>query len=199
MQNFSEERFPTDISYGMSGGPKFNTDIITTNTGSEYRNLNSLYARNKYNVATGIKTKEQLVHLLTFFRAMRGRAVAFRFKDWLDFRAINQTIAVADGKTQEFQLIKIYQIGEFSEKRRITKPVANLSTIYLENKITTNGHINPLNGILSFRYPPQKGTIISADFEFDVPVRFDTDYISAAIENYGVHSILDIPLIEVFI
>jgi uncharacterized protein (TIGR02217 family) len=199
MKNFSEERFPTDISYGISGGPKFNTDVITTHTGYEYRNINVLTARNHYNVVHGIKTKDQLDRLLIFFRAMRGKAVGFRFKDWLDYKAINQHIAIGDGKSFEFQLIKTYQLGDFVEQRKIFKPVENSVKIYFDNELALSWQINTVNGILTFPNPPKEQIKISADFEFDVPVRFDTDYISASIDNYNVHSMLNIPLIEIFL
>jgi len=39
--------------------------------------------------------------------------------------------------------------------------------------------------------------VISASFQFDVPVRFDTDRLSASLDAYGIHSWLDIPLVEV--
>ncbi|OCA05720.1 hypothetical protein wTpre_39 [Wolbachia endosymbiont of Trichogramma pretiosum] len=45
--------------------------------------------------------------------------------------------------------------------------------------------------------PPAKGTIITASFEFNVPVRFDKDYPNASIDNYGSNSWNNIPLVEV--
>jgi len=50
---------------------------------------------------------------------------------------------------------------------------------------------------VTFATAPLSGRVISADFAFDVPVRFDTDRLSATLEDYGVHSWMDIPLIEV--
>ena len=199
MKNFSEERFPTDISYGISGGPKFNTDVITTHSGYEYRNINSLTARNLYNVAHGVKSKDQLDRLLVFFRAMRGKAVGFRFKDWLDYKASNQHLAIADGKSSQFQLVKTYQLGDFIEQRQIFKPVVNSVKIYFDNELVSFWQINTVTGILTFSSPPKAQIKISADFEFDVPVRFDTDHISASIDSYDVHSMVAIPLIEILL
>lgn len=48
-----------------------------------------------------------------------------------------------------------------------------------------------------FTRPPAKGAIITARFEFDVPVRFDTDYLNASIDNYGSSSCSNILLVEV--
>ena len=51
--------------------------------------------------------------------------------------------------------------------------------------------------IVTFTPAPANLTVITADFEFDVPVRFDTDRLSARLDDYGVNSWNDIPLIEV--
>ena len=42
---FVEVQFPTDISYGSSGGPEYATDIVATNSGYEQRNINWAQAR----------------------------------------------------------------------------------------------------------------------------------------------------------
>lgn len=39
--------------------------------------------------------------------------------------------------------------------------------------------------------------MIKAEGEFDVAVRFDIDHLVTSIENYGVYSHQDIPLIEI--
>ncbi len=35
---FIETRFPDDISYGAAGGPGYQTDVVTVNSGAEQRN-----------------------------------------------------------------------------------------------------------------------------------------------------------------
>lgn len=194
--SFSDNRFPTDISYGISGGPQFDTEIVETHSGAEYRNIRTPYGRNKYNIASGIKTKTQLDEVINFFRAVKGRAIGFRFKDWLDYNVENQFIGSGDGITKTFQLIKIYALGTNMEVRKITKPVRESIEIFINNKKTRLYKIDWENGIITFPKPPRKISNITASFEFDVPVRFDTDHISASIENYGVHAIDSIDLIE---
>ncbi|MGE3713527.1 MAG: DUF2460 domain-containing protein, partial [Alphaproteobacteria bacterium] len=54
-----------------------------------------------------------------------------------------------------------------------------------------------VNGLLTFFSPPANGVVITADFEFDVPVRFDTDRLAATLDTYGTYSWGDIPLVEV--
>lgn len=195
---FVEDRFPPDISYGSSGGPEYATDIVISGSGHEQRNIHWSQARARYNVAHGVKTKAQLNALIAFFRARKGRAYGFRFKDWTDYQATEQALGTGDGSTTQFQLVKHYLSGGVDEVRTITKPVNGTANIYKDSVLQTTGvSVAHSTGMVTFTAAPANGVSITADFEFDVPVRFDTDRLSAALESYGVHSWLDIPLIEV--
>jgi uncharacterized protein (TIGR02217 family) len=196
---FIETRFPTDIAYGSSGGPEYSTDIVITQSGYEQRNANWVQARASYNVAHGIKSQAQLDILIAFFRARRGRADGFRFKDWTDFKAVSQTIGVGDGSEIEFQLVKTYSSGSVTQTRTITKPVSGTVSIYFDSALQDESvyEVDSTTGIVTFDSPPASGVEITAAFEFDVPVRFDTDRLSASLDSYASHSWYDIPLVEI--
>ncbi len=193
---FHEMQFPNDIAYGATGGPEFFTDIITSSSGFEQRNVNWLKPRNRYNLAPAIKTKDQLEHLLKFFYLSMGKAIGFRFKDWSDYQIAKQQIAIGDGKIKEFQLIKSYTYLDYQITRKIFKPVLNTVKIYCNEKLV-NPKIDYQTGLIVFLEAPIKGSIINVEAEFDVPVRFDIDYLATSIENYGVYSHHDIALIEI--
>lgn len=198
MTAFVEIRLPVDISYGSSGGPEYSTDVTITHGGFEQRNINWADARAQYNVAHGVKTQAQLDELIAFFRARKGRAYGFRFKDWTDYQGIAEVLSIGDGITTNFQLVKHYSSGGITETRAIKKAVAGTVQIYLDAVLQTSGvSVDTATGIVTFATPPANGVEIMADFEFDVPVRFDTDKLSASIDSYGSHSWMDIPLIEV--
>jgi uncharacterized protein (TIGR02217 family) len=196
---FIETRFPTDIAYGSSGGPQYSTDIVIVQSGYEQRNANWSQARARYNVAHGVKTQTQLDALIAFFRARKGRADGFRFKDWTDYKIIGQNIGTGNGTATVFQLRKTYASGSITETRVITKPVAGTIAIY-KDSVLQNGSTytaDTTNGQITFNTAPANAVVITADFEFDVPVRFDTDSLSARLDNYGSLSWNDIPLVEV--
>lgn len=195
MEHFLEIQFPTDIAYGVAGGPEFYTDVITSSSGYEQRNINWYYARCKYNLAPAIKDKEQLDRLLAFFRICQGKALGFRFKDWSDYQINNNLIAIADGITSSFQLIKRYSFLDQSIVRKISKPVPNTIKVYCSN-LSEIPEINYSTGQIKFTKTPEKGAEIRADGEFDVPVRFDIDKLATSIESYEVYSHQEIPLIE---
>ncbi len=193
---FYEIQLPTDIAYGASGGPEFSTDIVTSSSGYEQRNINWNIDRNRYNLAPSIKTYQQLQELLSFFRLCRGKAIGFRFKDWADYQLVKQKIAIADGVLCKFQLIKTYSYGVHEAIRKISKPVLDSIKVYVD-EVEMFPICDCTSGSLIFLKPPKEGSIITVDGEFDVPVRFDIDCLSTAIENYGVYTHHEIPLIEI--
>lgn len=198
MTAFVEVRLPVDISFGSSGGPEYSTDVTLTHGGFEQRNINWAEARARYNVAHGVKTQAQLNELIAFFRARKGKAYGFRFKDWTDYQGIAEVIATGDGETTGFQLVKSYSSGNVAEMRVITKPVAETVRIYKDAALVTSGvSVNTATGMVTFAVAPVEGVVITADFDFDVPVRFDSDRLSTSLDAYGSHSWADIPLVEI--
>lgn len=196
--SFVEIQFPADISYGSSGGPTFSTDVIEAFSGFEQRNINWSAARARYNVAHGVKTQSQLDELISFFRARQGKAIGFRFKDWTDYQAVAQNIGTGNGSQTLFQLTKKYT-SSVTVTRVIKKPVNNATLkVYLNAVLQSSGFtVNYATGEITFTTAPGSGVAVTADFEFDVPVRFDTDQLDAAIDDFGTRSWSDIPLVEV--
>lgn len=195
---FAEVQFPADISYGSSGGPEYATDVVASASGYEQRNVNWVEARARYNVAHGVKTKAQLEALIAFFRARKGRAHGFRFKDWTDYQATTETLGTGNGSQTQFPLIRTYVSGGVTETRTIKKPVAGTVQVYKNGVLQTSGvRVDTTTGVVTFTTAPPAGQRITASFQFDVPVRFDTDRLSASLDAYGIHSWLDIPIVEV--
>lgn len=197
---FVDVRLPEYIEAGAQGGPGFNTTVKSLSSGDEKRNVNWEQAKCKYDISYGVKSPNDLRTIVAFFYARRGRAVGFRFKDWVDFFAFEQVIGTGDGTKTEFQLIKTY--GDYV--RTITKPAGGTIKIYINGIETTTGwSVNTSNGVVTFTAPVVDDAVVSANFEFDVPVRFDTDELGVSLhfvipdetDSYG--SIPSIPLVEV--
>lgn len=155
MTDFINKRFPEDISYGATGGPKFSTNVIQIQNGYESRNSNWLYPLCEYDVSHGVKTMTQLKDLITFFRICRGRAIGFRFKDWTDFDILKEESAFnldlgLDGKPTA-QIYKTYT-DEFTntEYRKITKIVENTFKLYKSDVLNTSYSIDIDTGIITF-------------------------------------------------
>jgi uncharacterized protein (TIGR02217 family) len=197
MVGFHEVRFPPDISYGAVGGPGWSTSIVTTVSGYERRNANWSQARGRWNVAHGLKRREQVAELIAFFRARMGRAYGFRFKDGTDFQALAQTLGTGDGTTRTFQLVKRYASDGEVATRIVTKLVNGTVRLYHDGVQATSGWaLDAATGVVTFTTAPAAGVIVTADFEFDVPVRFDTDQMELTIETYELGSWSQIPIVE---
>lgn len=198
--SFVEVQFPTGIAMGATGGAEFSTDVTALYSGHEKRNANWSSARCAWNVAHGVKSKADYENLIAFFRARQGKAIGFRFKDWMDYEVTGGNIGTGDGSTTDFQLRKQYNNGSVTVNRTITKPVSGTISIYVdevEQTETTDYTIDVATGIVTFTSPPANESIITADFEFDVPVRFDTDKLDMRMDHINIASWGNIPIIEV--
>lgn len=195
---FHEVRFPDDIAYGATGGPAYSTTVVATASGFEQRNMNWSAARGAWDVSSGLKRQSQLDILISFFRTRKGKACGFRFKDWTDYKATGQLLGTGNGANKVFQLVKIYASGAGSETRTITKPVLGTVKPYLGGILQASGwSINTATGVLTFSTAPAQGVAVTADFEFDVPVRFDTDSMEVTIENFNLNEWSSIPIVEI--
>ena len=199
--SFHEIRFPTRISYGAIGGPRFSTTVQILNSGHEQRNINWAQARREYSVDISPSRGGEWDEILTFFHSRRGRAYGFRLKDFSDYKVSNGVIGSGDGSTIEFQMVKRYQ-DEFSVsesfERPLSKIVENSTSIFLDDVAQFgNWTIDTDSGIVTFSTAPSTSAVISVNCEFDVPVRFDTDLMEAAIPGPDIHHWQSVKLVEI--
>ena len=195
--SFAEVRFPDRVAYGAEGGPEFSTDVVIVASGYEQRNQNWEKSRARYNVATGVRSGADVEAVIAFFYARRGRAQAFRFKDWGDYLAEGQSLGAGDGTRTQFQLRKLYASGPDVYERTIRKPVAGTVRCYINGSETSAFTLDETTGVVTFDSPPADGATVEADFEFDVPVRFDTDSLPSTLEGFEALSVSGISLVEV--
>lgn len=170
---FHDVRLPVDIEKGAVGGPNFLTTLLEFTSGQEQRNQSWARAKHTYDVGYGIQTKDDYAVVRSFFYARRGRLFSFRFKDWLDFEALNEPIGITDGTHAQFQLSVSYVSGDQTFVRKITRPVVGSVTVTVDG-IDKSFTLNSL-GLFTLSAVPTSGKQVAASFEFDVPVRFDID------------------------
>ncbi|MDP8996196.1 MAG: DUF2460 domain-containing protein [Pseudomonadota bacterium] len=204
---FDNVRFPLSISRGLSGGPNRRTDVVMSASGHEERNARWADSRRSYNVGYGVKSVDDLQSVISFFEERRGRLYAFRFKDFTDYKsclpkqtitATDQVIGIGDGVRQTFQLTKTYGTAR-PWTRTIVAPVASTVIAAVNGAASTAFVVDTTTGLLTFTvgHIPAIGATITAGFEFDVPVRFDTDKIKINLSQFQAGEIPDVPLIEV--
>jgi len=195
---FLEEQFPTSISYGSSGGPKYSTTIATVNSGFEQRNINWTDARCEYIVNQAVRTEQQINELVAFFRTVKGMGIGFRYKDWTDYKATGEALGVGDGIMASFQMKKVYTFGTGATYDRIIKkPVAGSISVYVDGILDGTATVDITTGIITFPVAPVLNSIITADFEFDVPARFGNDSMNITLDFALISTWSNITVLEI--
>lgn len=195
LPDFHNVIFPEDISYGSSGGPGFNTSVIELASGAEQRNVNWKQQRAEYDVSHGVKTRDQMEHLLDFFTARRGKAYGFRFKDWMDYQIDRQTIGLTTGLTGSRQIYKRYESETaYFFDRPITKIMPDTASIWINGGLVgdPDSILDYDTGIITIG----NGNTVEIACEFHVPVRFDTDSMKISHDDWEQMSWPSIPLVE---
>ncbi|NIZ10785.1 DUF2460 domain-containing protein [Pseudooceanicola sp. HF7] len=205
--SFHEVRFPANLSFGAQGGPERRTDVVTLANGYEERNTPWAHSRRRYDAGAAMRSLDDIELLTAFFEARQGQLHGFRWKDWADYKSClpsadvgfaDQVIGTGDGSATDFQLSKTYASGGQSYTRPITKPVAGSLRLGLDGIEQTNGFsLDTATGVVSFDVAPGNGQVVSAGFEFDVPVRFDTDRIWTSMATFRAGEVPDVPVVEV--
>lgn len=203
MSGFHEVQFPIRLALGAIGGPERQTEVITLASGKEVRNAKWAGSRRRWDVGGAITDIARLQELISFFEARAGRLYGFRFRDPIDFssalpgQTINfddQPLGTGDGETLVFQLRKHQQ----DVAREITKPVLGTVVIGIDGvRVETGWAADLSNGLITFEMAPPLGSVLTAGFEFDCPVRFESDQIQAVIEAFGAGRIASVGLVEI--
>ncbi|MEM9359868.1 MAG: DUF2460 domain-containing protein [Pseudomonadota bacterium] len=209
--SFHEVRFPTGIARGSSGGPERRTDVVVLGSGHEERNSRWADSRRVYNAGYGVKSLDDLHTVIAFFEERRGRLYGFRWRDPADCKscrpeqeptAADQEIGLGDGATATFQLSKAYGGNNLPWSRQITKPVAGTVIVAVDDDVqdpSTAYTVDDATGQITFQagHVPPAEAVITAGYEFDVPVRFDTDKLELDVQGVRHGAIPNIPIVEV--
>lgn len=200
--DFHEARLPARLAFGSTGGVERRTEIATLASGFERRSTPWVLGRRRYLIGANLRSLDDMAELIAFFEARRGRLYGFRFKDFADFKscapsgtisAADQALGVGDGVRTVFQLIKAYGDVE----RPIAKPVQGTVRIAVEGVETTGFAADATTGAVALAAAPAPGAAVTAGFQFDTPVRFDTDRIETTLEGFDAGRMVAVPLIEV--
>lgn len=206
---FHEVRFPANLSFGSVGGPERRTEIVTLANGFEERNTPWAHSRRHYDAGVGLRSLDDVERLIAFFEARGGQLHGFRWKDWADYKSCpaskqveydDQFIGLGDGVTTVFQLQKTYSSGGVDYVRPITKPVAGTVKLGLQGNHQAEAvhfAVDTETGLVTFVEAPPREARVTAGFEFDVPVRFDTDRIAVSVQSFQAGDLPQVPVVEV--
>jgi uncharacterized protein (TIGR02217 family) len=211
--SFHDVLFPLAVSFGATGGPGRKNEIVQLSSGREKRNARVALSRRVYDAGTGVRSLDDLYDVLAFFEARRGSLYAFRFRDPFDMKScrpdstpdpLDQTLGLGDGTQGSFALVKNYGEGAEAYARPIMKPVAGslrVAVAGVEKADPADFSFDEATGAVTFAggATPAEGQTVTAGYEFDVPVRFDTEHIEIGLHSFKAGQIPSVPLVEVIL
>jgi len=203
---FHDVRFPASLSFGSLGGPERRTEIVELMNGYEERNSPWSQSRRRYDAGLGLRSLDDLAELVAFFEARAGELHGFRWKDWADFKSglpgaavtpFDQIIGEGGGLTH--RLVKRYASGPGAWLRAIAKPVAGTVRIAVSGDMLQEGvdfEVDHATGAVTLARAPRGDAVVTAGFEFDVPVRFATDRIQVSVASFRAGHVPGVPVVE---
>jgi uncharacterized protein (TIGR02217 family) len=208
---FHEVLFPLDIALRSAGGPERKTEIVAVGSGREERNARWAHSRRRYDAGYGVKNLAALSAVVAFFEERRGRLHGFRWRDRLDHSSaapdatllpLNQAIGTGTGAVTTFPLVKTYGSIYAPYARPIVKSVAGSVRVAVAGTEVAAGTAftcDATTGVVTFLsgHVPAAGAAVTAGFLFDVPVRFDTDYLEVDLSAFAAGAIPKIPVVEI--
>ena len=110
--------------------------------------------------------------------------------------------STGDGANATFQLAKTYGSAFDPYLRTIAKPVAGTVRVAVDSTEQTEGtdfSVDATSGIVTFMpgAVPGNGAAVTAGFEFDVPVRFDTDRLNVNLSSFEAGEVPNVPVVEI--
>ncbi|HZG32438.1 MAG TPA: DUF2460 domain-containing protein, partial [Sphingopyxis sp.] len=205
VQAFDAVDFPLAIGREAMVATEFSTQIVSSPSGHEQRASEWAEARMRYDAGPGIRAEADVRTLAEFFRARRGAARAFRFRDPFDHASAgdggapepgDQLLGEGDGETRLFALVKHYGTGDAEQERAIRLPVAGSVRVAVGG-VETAAFVVTGEGAVLLDDAPAAGAVVTAGFLFDVPVRFADDRLEVSRATFLAGEIASVPLIEV--
>ncbi|ABX36714.1 conserved hypothetical protein [Delftia acidovorans SPH-1] len=173
--SFIDVQINAKTNIGFAGGPEWRTLVVQMASGRNRRRQEWSMPHHKYTADYTTLRPQDQNDILAAFIAAKGQMHTFAMRDWNDYRARGEVIGQGDGTTTPVQLVKTYAFGPASYVRPITLPVERSVRVY-QGGVLVASTVDRLTGLVTPDAPWEDGVEITADFDFNVRVRFASDY-----------------------
>lgn len=193
------------FGYDLQFKQEWFTDVVQYDTGKEQRNQVWPRPKRHWVLPYEVMKKEYRDKLLELAGRAAGMANIFFFEDPYDYYCSESECSITAIAAQtEFQLIKTYY-PTTAEKWTENKTRIQPGTIYQPTvkvdgapKVEdTDYTLDDDTGKVTFSVAPGAGKVITADYYFYYPTRFDTDIYEESTIYRQILTMGDIPIIEV--
>jgi uncharacterized protein (TIGR02217 family) len=188
------------MALGFKGGPTFSTDKLVMVNGQERRLQNRSVAIHNYVWSFRNTTLALEASLKAFWFDRRGDFKAWLLKDWSDYSGTLQVIGAGTGALTTFQIIKTYSAASNPYQRTIRHIKAGTLSVYVDGVLVPSGYTVSGTGLVTFSVAPASGKIVTASYDFYVPVRFEGDRFTSIVDyqpQMDIISVEDLTAIEV--
>ena len=194
LPDFIDARLSDCVSYGFEVGPVRPALIKTQRNRHERRRPLGDRALHRCIAPFNRVKPEVYEELKAVHMVCHGPVIAFRFKDWADFKVVDGTLGVGTGAPQVLQLVKRYEFGNYAYKRELTL-LAPGTTAVRAGGVAISADVDEYTGQVALTAPA--GAVITFDTEFDMRVRFVNEYLPATYKRFRALSV-SVELVEVF-
>lgn len=169
-------------AYGWTGGPGFQTRIVTMANGRERRNANWAQPQFQYMMDYTNRPRSEYVNVLNMFMACKGQRDCFLFDDPMNNQADDQLIAVGDGVEDTYQLSALYVVdGLYLQRNVYAIPDSETITVTVAGSPITAFTLDYDRGIIVFDSPPTGEIRWSG--HYNVWVRFAQDTLPFSLDS----------------
>lgn len=190
-----ETRLSHRVEAGFAVSPEYKTNVRQLRSGHEVRNADWAVPLRRFSASFAAFNDAERAELVGCHIAARGQLHSFLFRDWLDFRAEGVSLGNAPSGSTAVQLVKPSTWGGSTTTRTILHPVAATVVVY-QNGVVKPGTVSALTGLFTPSTSWSAGQPLTADFDFDVAVRFATDVAAFTLPHREIAE-LAVELVEV--
>ena len=181
------------------------TDLVSFDSGREQRNQLWEQPIRHWTLTYDVLAAAPRDLLIQLFRRAKGRYTVFLFEDPNDYECgLTECSITAVAAQVNFQLIKTYYGGTAQtwneNKTRIQPSTEYVPIVKVDGVAKAEGAdftLNDSTGVVTFGAAPGAAKVITADYRFYYPVRFDLDVYDEATLAQDLWSMGGISLAEV--
>lgn len=181
-------RLSRRVEVGFAAMTSFRTTVVELKSGATVRNADRALPIRTYSASYAALSPSAREEILAAQMACMGQVHAFLFCDWADYKAVGQSLGNAPSGTTPVQLVKSYTFGATTTNRTIKRPVNGTVTVY-EAGVAKAGTINTTTGLFTPSSSWTAGQPLTADFQFDTLVRFDSDELQLVLPHRDIAEI----------
>lgn len=204
---FDNALFPVSLqSLGVDS--VWSTTVTELGGGNEQRNINWNAIRREYDALTGIVNQANFDLVHQHYNSRQGRGYSFPLLDKSFFQITSPALfATADGATVDYQLG--FNMGDSVRPRTypVYLPITGTIRIFdngtekFETTHWTCPYTGATAGLVHFLYTPTVAHLLTATYQYYIPVRYNVDQINSKLFVYNANRQLyegpQIPLKEV--